>query len=181
MALVTFVCFRIGFGVGRTSLAYLILIALVSLLGSFVVSVVLSIVAVACLNYFFVSPVEFRIDAPDDIVRMATFFTTSLIVTALTTKLRASEGRFQTFADHASDAFFLLDDDWTILDVNRQACHGLGYSREELIGKHKSDFDVGLDGTSIQRLKQRIVAEETITFRLATGARTAPLSRWRFA
>ena len=46
----------------------------------------------------------------------------------------------------------------TILDVNRQACHGLGYRREELIGKHKSDFDVGLDGTSIQRLKQRSVA-----------------------
>ena len=63
-----------------------------------------------------------------------------------------------------SDAFFLLDDDWTILDVNRQACHGLGYSREELIGKHKSDFDVGLDGTSIQRLKQRTVAGEAITF-----------------
>ena len=60
-------------------------------------------------------------------------------------ELRASEARFRTFVDHATDAFFLLDDDWTILDVNRQACDGLGYSREELIGKHKSDFDVGLD------------------------------------
>ena len=79
-------------------------------------------------------------------------------------ELRASEERFRIFVDHATDAFFLLDDDWTILDVNRQACHGLGYSREELIGKHKSDFDVGLDGTSIQRLKQRIVAGEAITF-----------------
>ena len=56
VALITFVCFQIGFGVGRTSLAYVILIALVSLLGSFGVSVVLSIVAVACLNYFFVPP-----------------------------------------------------------------------------------------------------------------------------
>ena len=79
-------------------------------------------------------------------------------------ELRASEARFRTFVDHATDAFFLLDDDWTVLDVNRQACHGLGYSREELIGKHKSDFDVGLDDTSIQRLKQRIVAGEAITF-----------------
>ena len=79
-------------------------------------------------------------------------------------ELRTSEGRFRIFVDHASDAFFLLDDDWTILDVNRQACHGLGYSREELIGKHKSDFDVGLDDASIQRLKQRVVAGEAITF-----------------
>ncbi len=78
--------------------------------------------------------------------------------------LRASEERFRTFVDHATDAFFLLDEDWTVLDVNRQACDGLGYSSEELIGKHKSDFDVGLDDMSIQRLKQRMVAGEAITF-----------------
>ena len=51
-----------------------------------------------------------------------------------------------------------------LLDVNRQACVGLGYSKEELIGKHTSDFDVGLDEVSIQSLKQRIVTGETITF-----------------
>src|SRR5690349_22495744 len=56
LAVITFVCFQLGFGEGRTAFAYLILIALASLLGSFSVSVVLSIVAVALLNYFFVSP-----------------------------------------------------------------------------------------------------------------------------
>ena len=90
--------------------------------------------------------------------------TTSLVVTALITKLRANEARFRTFVDHATDAFFLLDDFSTVLDVNRQACDSLGYSREELIGKHRSDFDAGLNDTSIQRLKQRIVAGEAITF-----------------
>src|SRR6476660_601151 len=165
LALITFVCFRIGFGPTRTSFAYLVLIALVSLLGSFSASVVLSIVAVACLNYFFVPPLfDFRIDDPADIVRLAVFFTTSLVVTTLTTKLRASQVRFRTFVDHATDAFFLLDDDWTVLDVNRRACDGLGYSRQELIGRHKSEFDVGLDNASIQRLKQRMVAGEAITF-----------------
>jgi PAS domain S-box-containing protein len=79
-------------------------------------------------------------------------------------ELRASEGRFRTFVDHATDAFLLLDDHWTILDVNRQASDSLGYSREELIGKHKNDLDVGLDEASIQRLKQRMVAGEAITF-----------------
>ena len=112
VALITFVCFKIGFGVGRTSLAYVIWIALVSLLGSFVVSVVLSIVAVACLNYFFVPPLfEFiRVDDPDDIVRMAAFLTTSLLVTALTTKLRASEARFRTSGLRDSTPSCLLDD-----------------------------------------------------------------------
>ena len=85
-------------------------------------------------------------------------------MTALTTKLRASEARFRTFADFATDAFFLIDDHSTVLDVNRQACVGLGYSRKELIGKHRSDFDIGLDDTAIERLKQLVVAEEAVTF-----------------
>ena len=63
LALITFVCFRLGFGLARTGFAYVILIALVSLLGSFSASVVLSIVAAACLNYFFAPPLfELRID-----------------------------------------------------------------------------------------------------------------------
>jgi len=91
------------------------------------------------------------------------FFTTSLFVTALTTKLRASEARYRTFVDHATDGFFLLDDHSTVVDVNRQACDSLGYSREELIGKHRGDFDVGLDDASIRHLKQRIVAGQPFT------------------
>ncbi|MFY9697807.1 MAG: PAS domain S-box protein [Rhodoplanes sp.] len=79
-------------------------------------------------------------------------------------ELRASEARFRTFVDYATDAFFLLDDHSTILDVNRQACEGLGYSREELIGSHRSVFDVGLDEPSIHRMRQRVAAGETITF-----------------
>ena len=35
--------------------------------------------------------------------------------------LRESEQRFRMFVDHASDAFFLLDDKRSILDVNREA------------------------------------------------------------
>src|SRR5215469_6395167 len=92
LAVVTFVCFQVEFGVGRTAFAYLILVALLSLLGSFATSVVLSLVAVACLNYFFVPPLfDFRVDDPDDIVRMATFLTTSLVVTALITKRKRTE------------------------------------------------------------------------------------------
>ena len=165
LALITLVCFLIGVGVARTAFAYVILIALVSLLGSFSASVVLSILAVACLNYFFTSPLfEFRIDDPEDIERIAAFLVTSLVVTALSTRLRASEARFRSFVDHASDAFLLLDEDWTILDANGQACDGLGYSREELIGKHKTDLDATLDQKSMQRLKQRMVGGEAITF-----------------
>ena len=79
-------------------------------------------------------------------------------------ELRASEARFRTFVDHATDAFFLHDEELTILDVNRQACDGLGYSREELIGMHPREFDVGLDEASMRGLRRRITAGETLTF-----------------
>ena len=165
VAAITYVCFWVGFGIGRTAFVYLILIALVSLLGIFSVSVVLSIIAVACLNYFFVPPLfEFRVNDPDDIVRLATFLATTLIVTALIGKLRKSEMRFRAFVDHATDAFFLLSDELIVLDANRQACVSLGYSREELIGMHPRDFDSALDEASIQHLRQRIAAGETVTF-----------------
>src|SRR5271166_1962866 len=105
LALITFVCFRLDFGRGRTGFAYVILLALLSLLGSYGASVVLSMVAAACLNYFFTPPLfELRIDAPDDIERIAAFLTTSLVVTALMTRLRASEARFRAFVDNATDA-----------------------------------------------------------------------------
>jgi PAS domain S-box-containing protein len=78
--------------------------------------------------------------------------------------LRASESRFRTFVDHATDAFFLHDDDLLIVDVNRQACQSLGYSREELIGMHPRDFDVGLVEPALTRLAQRVGAGEAVTF-----------------
>ena len=295
LALITFVCFQIGFGLARTGFAYVILVALVSLLGSFSTSVILSLVAAVCLNYFFAPPFfELRVDSADDIVRIAAFLTTSLVVTALITKrkraeedlgnsnvrleaaqriarvgwwerevitgrvtvsdevgrilgvrpvaqwlnlihpedrpraaeaaaaairpggprydveyrvvrpdgtlrvvhsqgdvtwdksgrplrkfgvlqditelrraeqeLRASEERFRSFVDHATDGFFLFDEHQALLDVNRQACESLGYSREEMIGMHPRDFDVGLDEASIARIAERVRIGETITF-----------------
>src|SRR5262249_60863346 len=87
LALVTFVCFQAALGVARTGFAYVILIALVSTLGSYSASLVLSLLATACLNYFFAPPLfEFRIDASDDIERLVAFLATSLVVSALATK-----------------------------------------------------------------------------------------------
>ena len=92
LALITFVCFQVGLGLARTGFAYVIFVALVSLLGSFSTSVVLSLVAAVCLNYFFAPPLfELRVDSTDDIVRITAFLTTSLVVTALITKRKRAE------------------------------------------------------------------------------------------
>ena len=78
--------------------------------------------------------------------------------------LRASEARFRTLVDHATDAFYLSDDQSRIIDVNEAACQMLGYSREELVGKHPREFDVGLDEASIAQVTQRVLAGQTVTF-----------------
>ncbi|HEY1459776.1 MAG TPA: PAS domain S-box protein [Casimicrobiaceae bacterium] len=78
--------------------------------------------------------------------------------------LRQSEARFRTFVDHATDGFFLIDEQLGVVDVNRQACESLGYSREELIGLRPRDFDASLDEPAIARLAERSRVGETLTF-----------------
>jgi len=301
LALTTFVCFRLGFGLGRTAFAYVIVVALVSVLGSFGASVVLSIVAAVCLDYFFAPPLlELRIDAADDIVRIAAFLTTALVVTSLTTKykrakeelgetnarleeaqrvahvgwwerdfgtahvtlsdeacrlfgvqpvdlpewharwldlihpedrprvaaaaaaalprggprydveyrvvrpdgierivrsqgdvtwdetgrprrqfgvmqditelrqaekeLHASEARFRTLVDYATDAFFLYNEDATVLDVNDEACNSLGYRRDELIGMTAFDYGPDLTPALLQRIRERLRGGQIVSY-----------------
>ncbi len=47
--------------------------------------------------------------------------------------LRESEARYRTLFEHANDAIFLENDNDEIIDVNRQACELMGYTREELL------------------------------------------------
>jgi PAS domain S-box-containing protein len=61
--------------------------------------------------------------------------------------LQASEARFRTLVDHATDAFFLQDEDGTVIDVNRQACESLGYTREEMVGSRPRESVRELDRT----------------------------------
>ena len=57
LALVTLLCFQLGLNLTTAAFAYLIAIVLLSLMGGFPSSAVLSIVAVGCLSYFFAAPV----------------------------------------------------------------------------------------------------------------------------
>ena len=65
--------------------------------------------------------------------------------------LRESENRFRTLIEQASDAFFLHDSDGRFLEVNRQACESLGYTREELLRMRVSDVECDLDTRKAQQ------------------------------
>jgi PAS domain S-box-containing protein len=89
LILLTIICFRLGLNIPTVGFAYLIVIALLSLIGSFTASVVLSLCAVALLNYFFAPPLfSVRVDYPEDVLAIAAFLTTSIVVTDLIRKAR---------------------------------------------------------------------------------------------
>ncbi len=79
-------------------------------------------------------------------------------------ELRESEARFRTFVDHATDAFFLHDEQGIVRDVNEQAYESLGYSRSELIGMNPMQFDPELTRERMQQIAARLDAGEIVRF-----------------
>ena len=65
LAVLTFVCIQLKADVATAGFAYLILLVLLSLKGSFIGSLALSITAAACLAYFFAPPaLSFMVEVP---------------------------------------------------------------------------------------------------------------------
>jgi PAS domain S-box-containing protein len=79
-------------------------------------------------------------------------------------RVRATEARFRTFVDFTTDALIIHGKDGTIVDVNRQACDALGYSRAELIGNTPLDFDVDLTPEKMRELHQRVRSGKVVLF-----------------
>ena len=101
LAALTFACLQLEGNVATAGFAYLILIALLSLIGNFIGSFVLSITAAMCLAYFFAPPVHsFMVEVPQDLLALVAFLTTSIIVTGLTAKMREMAER--TRSSHAA-------------------------------------------------------------------------------
>jgi PAS domain S-box-containing protein len=79
-------------------------------------------------------------------------------------ELRASEARYRTFVDHATDAFMLHAEDGTVIDVNPQACDNLGYSRDQLIGMKPMEFDPNISNDLLENINEQLSRGEIVTF-----------------
>jgi formate hydrogenlyase transcriptional activator len=78
--------------------------------------------------------------------------------------LRESETRFRTFVDHAGDALFVYDlEQRTVVDVNREACESLGYTRQEIIGKTPLAFHPDSYQEDMESVADRAAAGETVS------------------
>src|SRR6476620_11209317 len=146
LALVTVACFRLGLGLATTAFAYLIVIVLLSLMGNFYVSAVLSIIAVAALNYFFAPPIfNFRVDQAQDSLLVIAFLLTSVIVTGLVRKARSqTEAALEaetvqreqaSLLNLTHDSIFVRDMNDVITYWNHAAEEFYGWSAEDVVGK----------------------------------------------
>ena len=92
VALLTFVCFRLHAGVRIVAVLYLILVIVLSLSGAFVPSILISIAAVLCLDYFFTKPIfSLRLYDPVDVVVVIAFFATASTISLLVLQRKRAE------------------------------------------------------------------------------------------
>jgi signal transduction histidine kinase/PAS domain-containing protein len=91
LALVTAVCWRFHALPSVAALLYMVVIVLVSLQGRFIPAILASIVAILCLDYFFVKPI-LRITLAEslDVAALVAYLTTALVVTGLLSRVRKS-------------------------------------------------------------------------------------------
>jgi two-component system, LuxR family, sensor kinase FixL len=141
VALVTFVCFRLNVSITTAALLYLIVVVLASLTGSFVLSAVVSIIAIACLDYFFTEP-RFNIDVtmhePLNLVALITFLGTAVVISSLMGKERKSVEVLREQAgllDLTHDTIFVRNMSDIITYWNRGAEERYGWTRGEAVGK----------------------------------------------
>jgi PAS domain S-box-containing protein len=157
LSMVTLACFRLGVDLAPTAFAYLVVILLCSLMGSFTASALLAIISIAGLDYFFIPPIfSFRIDDPQLLILVVAFFLTSLVVTRLIrhgqermeaalqaeanlrrseADLRDSEKEWREVFEHNPVMYFMVDATGAVLYVNTVGAAQLGYSATDLAGQ----------------------------------------------
>jgi PAS domain S-box-containing protein len=186
LGITTAVCYWLGLNLGATAFIFLIIIILLSLIGSMVMALAFSLTSVALLAFFFAEPrFSFETALTQDFWRLSHFFLALLIVTSLVTKLRglASGRREQAqLLNLTNDAIFVLDVGGTITYWNRGAEDLYGWKAGEATGKKiqyllGTRFPVSRD-ESMQALLRAGHWEGELTQTRRDGSLLVVSSRW---
>jgi PAS domain S-box-containing protein len=139
LAGVTWAGFQLGLDLTTAGLAYLIVIVMLSLIGSFVSSVIFSVAAVGCLCFFFAKPLfSFRVEASEDLSSLAALLITSLVITILVKRVHRfgdAQREQARLLNLTRDTVFVRDVNDVITYWNRGAEELYGWNRTEAIGK----------------------------------------------
>ena len=141
LACATWICFQLGLNSAAASFVYLIVIVLLSLMDSFISSALFSVIAVACLNFFFVEPLYvFHVAAASDLAMLAAFLITSLVVTGLVRRIQRlarTHGEQAQLLNLTHDSVLIRDMNDVITYWNRGAEDLYGWKSEQAVGKSR--------------------------------------------
>ncbi|RXH38058.1 ATPase [Bradyrhizobium nanningense] len=165
LAAVTLICVYLQAHFAATAFAYILVVLLFSLMGSFIASSALCVGAIAVLAYYFAPPAfSLRIDGSRDLPVVIAFFIVTIVGTYLMGKLRQEreaarvaavklqrsvadledrEKWWRAIFEHNPAMYLMVDEAGTVLNVNTLGATQLGYTRAELIGR--SVLDVFLE------------------------------------
>jgi SAM-dependent methyltransferase len=88
VSLATWACFGLGLSSATAVCVYLIIIVLLSLM-DFASSLIFSIIAVGCIDFFFQAPLfDLRVESAQDLITLSAFLTALIITTSLVRRLR---------------------------------------------------------------------------------------------
>ncbi|MEO0539932.1 MAG: PAS domain S-box protein [Cyanobacteria bacterium P01_A01_bin.105] len=81
----------------------------------------------------------------------------------LNAQLRASEARFRALVEQATDAFYVLDCQGNIVEVNQQATAQLGYDREAFLTMNLADLHAVRDAVEMTALLKQAQPGQPVT------------------
>jgi PAS domain S-box-containing protein len=135
LVLLTWLSSWLEFRLVSTAFAYLILIVLLSLAGSFVTPAVVSLIALGCLAYFFAPPIfAFRIDYQEDVITAAAFLISSLVVIGLVRRVRARRDELADLLDSVRALVWNASPEGAVDFSNQRFREYTGLSAEQLRG-----------------------------------------------
>jgi PAS domain S-box-containing protein len=139
LVLSTWLSFRFGAGMTVAASICVTEIVLLALLGGFASSILLSVIAIGCLDYFFTTPLfSFRVDVAQDFWTLTAFFSSSLTVNWLVHRARrlgAIHREQAMLLDLTHDSVTVRGVDDAITYWNRGAEALFGWKTDEVLGK----------------------------------------------
>jgi two-component system sensor histidine kinase KdpD len=122
VALLTFCAFRLHLNLSTAGSLYFLIVVMVAVVWGFWEASVTSLIAVNCLNYFFVPPVlTWRVSDPQDWVALAAFEITALTVSRLSTR---AQGKARAEARQRAEVEKLYELSRRILFLDRRQTIG---------------------------------------------------------
>jgi signal transduction histidine kinase len=123
LASLTVICYRLHLNIATAGFLFVIVVVILSRVGSFVSSVFAAIIAALCLAYLAPPAFSFGVDDPLDIVAVIAFLVTSLVIAGLVSRVRKQ----------AEDALSSVS--YRVIEAEEQERHRIANDLHEDIGQ----------------------------------------------